>query len=124
MLTACGPSVTKVGVHPDSTEFRKRFVEAAQERGRDITLEDVPEVQLGEISATGTVGLCTWDLQVFLEPQFATVPTDILEPLVFHEFGHCVLGKGHSGKGVMATNSIGAAGYQMERDKYLDELFK
>lgn len=45
------------------------------------------------------------------------------EALVYHELGHCVLGKKHEGQGLMRAWVLENSDYTNNRAKYLRELF-
>lgn len=117
-----------------------RFLEAAAERGADYQAE-VAELEgyIKEISRDGVVGQCHSSDEA---PNIVEVDEDFWqsasyterEYVVFHELGHCVLGRDHSDGRTAAgiCESIMHSGLTSckvnysagTREAYLDELFE
>lgn len=116
------------------------FEEAARERGFnvDLTLTDITGA-IEEIHDDGVAGTCTFGGRTNLrditidESFWNQAPHLIREYIIFHELGHCFLGRGHteaclpnrtyasmmrSGNGTCRDNYHTAT-----RSYYIDELF-
>jgi len=116
------------------------FVEEASTYGMDISLEDI---DLGgyieNIEARGTLGQCksysNGSKQVVIdEPYWDRVDDLEREYLVFHELGHCLLGRDHDDTkdedgncaSIMQSGEGGCKSvYNLEnRERLLEELFE
>jgi hypothetical protein len=114
----------------------QNFLTEAQNQGRSITIDDLVIVSVQGLSGE-TMGECE------LDPSGASSPTirvsqafwdsldsDSQEELLFHELGHCVLGRvhrdvlnNHVPVSMMASAFLGSALYNANRSQYMHELF-
>lgn len=116
-----------------------RFINEAGNRGIDVAYATSQvEARVGEITQPNVIGQCSWDQthqhSIVVDQDYWRGANDLQrEFLIFHELGHCVLGRDHvdnsdaqgncvsmmsSGTGncrVLYTNT--------NRKKLLDELF-
>jgi len=130
MLGGCGPLVyvenydprTVRGIPEDVRPYIQLFEDAA---GRAVA--DIP---FGWRKFRGErIGVCTKHggayPEVHLDPEYWAEATDVeREMLVFHELGHCDLGRRHCEVGsLMAEYAFDGDTYLEYREDYLDELF-
>ncbi len=127
-------------VDTDIAPYFERFVEEGSERGHDIDLVAMEiEGMIESLNEEGVLGQCVHDNlnpdRVVIDADFWNKSTDLhREFLVFHELGHCVLGRGHldtrdaEGKCISIMNAGSAtcrSNYTIAtRATYLDELFQ
>lgn len=123
-------------------EYIDLFQQEAEMRGIDLVVDDLVVVYMSDLSldGVGAAGLCYSET----EEAAPTIHLDTLsdnwtagpytrEALVFHELGHCVLGRGHTSELLLNSNykSImkpsGDPIYNSftlyKREYYIDELF-
>lgn len=120
--------------------YFERFIVEAGERGLDFSVEmEELEADIISIDQDGVLGQCHFSEQapniVEVDNQFWNRATDMeKEYVVFHELGHCVLGKDHND----ARNTDGTCSSIMQsgltscrvtynssnRESYLNELFE
>ena len=126
------------------------FLEAAASRGHEFTIDNLiieydPEMQIPECGKCNSASQLN-DIQklIKINPNCTISYNEQIEALVFHELGHCVLGRQHDydllpngdPKSIMIPNNyniyapcvydIGGEGecnYTFKRSYYLDELF-
>lgn len=81
--------------------YYERFVDEAFARGLDVEYATYQvEATIGDIATENVIGTCSWDQthkhSIVLDQDYWRRATDLQrEFLVFHELGHCVLGKDH-----------------------------
>lgn len=138
-LLACEREVVE-DVHPSFQQYVDRFIEEAALRGQDIDFLDTGlSIQFRDAVDQETGGVCyTGDHRIEIEKFFWDDLTDLQrEGLIFHELGHCELGRGHRNtllpNGEWASRMRGSPipddlspviNYTPgRRDYYLDELF-
>lgn len=64
------------------------------------------------------------EANVVVRKEFWDQATDLTrEQLMFHELGHCVLGRQHTTYGIMHTPLLKDEYYKANRDKLIEELF-
>lgn len=131
----CGKSV-KLNIHPDFQHYFMKFSMHASNLGKELDLTEL-SVQFNDLPSN-YCGMCThsgvgsvkvveidhscWDNQSDLTR----------EELLFHEFGHCLLNRGHENGlrpdrtpiSIMYPYLIGDTTYQKYYDDYIKELFK
>lgn len=135
VLIGCG----KPAVDPAFASYFTKFHEAAANRGKDVDLSGIGakfftpddgdlhgDCNSSPFSKTLEVSIKWWGLMSDAQKEI----------LMFHEFGHCALGRDHIEIGYAWDNNIltlmipGADGmipeseYLYRREKYLDELFR
>ena len=118
-------------------EYYQNFIDEGQDRGFyvgsvNLTLEVVPN-----FDDRGQLGRCKRRERVFGSERTVYIHENIvafhdegynyyLEQIVFHELGHCLLGRSDtdSEESIMITGGrIPTDLYRADRSKYLDELF-
>lgn len=114
------------------------FILEGEKRGFHMTVDNLIMQINASFSDTETLGTC----EIFINPTiviqsnfFYNWGTPInKEQVVFHEFGHCLLGRGHDDthilygseyifKSIMNSYMFDEYYYGTYRDYYLDELF-
>ena len=125
--------------------YLRNFKTQAHLHGREVTVSKL-QVAFGD-TPEGTQGFCTFSSvpQFDWAIEFAIVPVIHLrqgawdeasewerEALIFHEFGHCLLGRAHETRwndeedrplSLMYPRKFNGEKYQKYRDYYVDELF-
>lgn len=121
LLTACGHAEIDLELAP----YWQEFVYQAQLRGVEIT--DSPDIIFVEkFEEPGRLGVCTWAGNIEISRAWwKTLGSSYREITIFHELGHCALGKGHSDSpdSIMYPYVGVQKGYEKNREFYLDELF-
>ena len=140
MFSACeeGPELVFV-VETPLQDYFDRFVDEAAARGLDVEYATSQvDAHIGDISQENVIGTCSWDQThvhtVTVDENYWHSANDMQrEFVVFHELGHCVLGRDH--RDFSDTNgncaSIMTSGTgdcriiytQNNRTRLLDELF-
>lgn len=132
------PEVTYVLDEPLEVYY-KRFIDEAFMRGLDVEYATYQvEATIGEITTPNVIGTCSWDQaqkhSIVLDRVYWRSASDLQrEFLVFHELGHCVLGRGHVDSSDASGNciSIMSSGtgdcrvlyLSSYRNRLVDELF-
>ena len=127
-------------VDEDLQPYFERFDVEATARGLDFSLEmEELEADILSISRDGVLGQCHYSDEapniVEIDDEFWARATDLeKEYVVFHELGHCVLGRDHddsrSANGTCSSMmQSGLTNCRVEyntsnRDDYIDELFE
>ena len=125
LLAACGR--VDLPVHSAAQELRDAFVREANAHGVALTIDDVPLVLVGPVEGESTMAACLPSGQVVIAETWRNESAVYLEPLAFHEYGHCVLGLSHATDcaiDIMALDGVGHDPYWNNRDALLDELFR
>lgn len=115
--------------------YMRNFVEAGRSVGVDVDLSGVNIMFLWELPHDAA-GLCHTSTKtvVILKPYWDKINESERETLIFHELGHCVLGKDHNNlvnldghpRSIMYfSNVIGEdeLDYMARRPQYINELF-
>ncbi len=126
-------------IDSDLTPYFENFVEEAAKRGVDLELmRDMVSGYIEDIDDGSVSGQCRHDAdapdKVIIDRTFwRTAGTSRKEFLVFHELGHCMLGRSHIDTrdsngfcvSIMHSSSdVCTNGYSYStRAEYLDELF-
>ncbi len=141
LLAACGREPTAEETATFAPYF-ERFETYSRRFGRDTSSDTKVKILFGALRP-GEIGVCE---QGFLQSPRVTVSRsawnmrseDGREALIFHELGHCLLGRDHtdatSGYGsqgrrvnipasLMNTSGVGSSLYAAEHDYYIRELF-
>jgi len=135
LLAACG----RVPTREEAQEFSpyvQRFAKYSQQRGRAVSADI--SVVYGNLKGSH-LGMCD---EGFLRSShveinreaWRTASEATREMMLFHELGHCLLGRSHSDgvaklksatipSSVMATHGVSGLIYQKFQDYYLNELF-
>ncbi|RMG20066.1 MAG: hypothetical protein D6730_20520 [Bacteroidetes bacterium] len=84
-------------VHPDFQPYVDRFIAEGAKRGHDIDFSDTGlSIIFREAVDTETGGVCRGKHRIEIEKFFWDDLNDFQrEGLIFHELGHCELGRGH-----------------------------
>jgi len=140
LISSCEPDLDVLVVvdNPVQTYF-DRFVDEAAIRGIDVAYATSQvEARIGEIEEQNVIGQCSWNQHhqhsIVLEQDYWRNATDLQrEFLVFHELGHCVIGRGHRDDSdangyCMSIMSSGTGECrvvynQANRERLLNELF-
>jgi hypothetical protein len=146
ILMAVCSSCSKDPVYnvPDNLQsYVDEFINEAAERGIELTIDDLIilfEEDL-EVNGVTAAGLCQTGgrkhsptIKIDTTSLNWTLNLSTKEQLIFHELGHCVLGRPHNDKRMANGNygsSMRTSGEQIygpvysnfKRDYYLDELF-
>ena len=120
---------------PFIAEFKKQMNKYSKGRS-PLSIEDIP-ITFGGTTSDAWAGLCKTygdgkKSITIKRNSWNRYPRTNKEALIFHEFGHCLLDRGHDSR--MITENMPrsymypsvylyGAGYGMNRDYYLDELF-
>src|SRR5687768_2229784 len=120
-------------------EYYERFIYEAAVRGLDVEYATYQvDAAIGDIPEHNVIGQCSWDQNhnhaITLDRAYWNSANDMQrEFVVFHELGHCVLGRDHvddaDGNGncesimTSGTGSCRVLYVQNNRAKLLDELF-
>lgn len=127
------------GVEPALWSYFEKFEIEAADRGVNIDLAAVGITgSIERIHAHGTVGLCNHRLDqpnhVIIDMNFwQSASESSKELIIFHELGHCYLGRGHKDQknedgtcaSIMRSGQGGCVDFytNSNRDNYLDELY-
>ena len=120
-------------------EYYDRFIYEASIRGLDVAYEtsQVP-ARIADIDEANVIGTCSWSSNhahnITLDQSYWRSATDMQrEFLVFHELGHCVLGRDHVDNSDANGNCISMMSSgtgncrvfygQSNRTRLVDELF-
>lgn len=136
--TACQRHHDQVIIPVSVQPIVAHFIQDGDKEGRPVVIDDLI-IQFGKLDSS-TNGKCnegnnmspTIILNSDLWPYF---DADMREELVFHELGHCVLGRGHTsrtfnlGEGpipysIMSPYIFDGSIYKQYHDHYLQELFQ
>lgn len=139
-----GCSKDKVYNVPDNLQsYIDDFIEEAASRGIELTVDDLVILFEEDLMVNGVsaAGLCqtggrkhTPTIKIDTTSLNWTLNLSTKEQLIFHELGHCVLGRAHNDRRLGNSNyasSMRTSGEQIygpvysnfKRDYYLDELF-
>lgn len=146
LVSACGRGT----VDPAFSDYVTRFEQASQDHGKPTKvnnsisfgdLGNASETGSGEAESNETVAVChngflqAHDIIVDKNAWTGMTDTD-REEVIFHELGHCVLGRGHTNEtqwnltagykvatSVMNVERVNVSAYEASRDSYVDELF-
>jgi beta-lactamase regulating signal transducer with metallopeptidase domain len=132
------PQITYVIDEPLEAYY-DRFIDEAYMRGLDVEYATYQvDATIGDITTPNVIGTCSWDQthkhSIVLDKDYWQRATDLQrEFLVFHELGHCVLGKDHVDNSDASGNciSIMSSGTgdcrvvysNSNRNRLIDELF-
>ena len=150
MITACAPPVAKqseLSVDPVFQPYVNSFVAKSKEEGRPVTVDNLvirldPSMTGPGNGSTGWIlGVCTIGSNtptIRVNPFFwnnKNYSNADREELIFHEMGHCVLGRGHTSntittvdgaalaESIMNPYHLGARKYTISYNYYMQELF-
>lgn len=130
------------GINPNLQKYVDEFVAYGKlYRGPDFKL-DIINVDIGPAKDLwdpfidkGTVGWCKpflWPQQIMLDTLYWEDATELeKEQLIFHELGHCVLGREHNDKedengdpiSIMHPYTMDDHTYKRHREQYIKDLF-
>lgn len=133
---ACGRQQNRSEVNLGSfAPYAERFQKTAAEQGVHVEIDNLV-IQFGELSNPRQNGLC--ELTAYQTPTI-TIRQEIWdqmedvdrEELIFHEMGHCVLGREHTSvqtsdgipESIMNPYRISNSIYETNREYYISELF-
>ena|SRR5438105_1597512 len=114
--------------------YVNRFIQAGQSVGVDVDMTAISITFLEELphDAAGICHMATKTV-VILEPYWNSINDSEKETLIFHELGHCVLGRQHENNALGGyphsimyfANTIGEDQiyYKAHRQEYINELF-
>lgn len=141
LITACGQELSSRKndtTDPALAPFVSRFEQAGKNYDPSFSVGDVP-VNFGEIENPLHKGVCVTytdgTKEIFIKKDWWDVQGDeFRESLIFHELGHCSLGREHKdekfavGSGehkisMMNSTILSPSQYIPNRDAYLKELF-
>lgn len=140
-LSGCAGTMKPIKIYSVPAELQPyvdMFIYEAAQRGKHYTIDNLIMQVNNSFSDTYALGTC----ELFINPTivlqenfFHNWGTAInKEQVVFHEFGHCLLGRGHNDtmiahngetifKSIMNSYMFNQYYYGTYRDYYLDELF-
>lgn len=127
LLTGCGTHIS-VNNDPTFNKYYDTFLEEGLKRG--VNLYSIPRVSIyfSETLSDNFAGYCSWGEGyrfISINKKYWDGYSEIdREYLIFHELGHCVLGKDHDDGGVMSNDYFDWINYANNRHHYLDLLFK
>lgn len=144
-LVACGKETQiqlnkeYAGVDAELWSYYEKFEAEAADRGFTIDLAAAGITgSIEKIHAHGTVGLCNHKLDtpnhVIIDIEFWKAASEnSKEMIIFHELGHCFLGRGHNDEkkndgtcaSIMRSGMGGCIDFYTNSNKseYLDELY-
>lgn len=121
-LVGCG---TPFRFHTIDTEFKPYIERYEGHKGSDIRGMSIIFMSI----ESPTIGTC-WKnnlgyRKIEIDPKFWFRSSDgDRELLLFHELGHCDLGRGHASlNSIMVPSHFGASLYLSNKDYYISELF-
>jgi len=127
---ADGNPVMDDQIDSEFIEYVNQFRNEGIKRGVDIVYlpVEVSKSDLSDRSSPGrtVLGVCwTNTKQVFIDTVEWEMRKDLRPQLIFHELGHCLLGRGHNDSTPSIMRSFIVSKYQFEKDMdiLLDELF-
>lgn len=134
VLVGCGRSIP-----PEFQPYVDKFLSDAQAQGRTGVEIKYLDIKFGEIGEDGVDGDCETG---FLSTPTITIvkrywdryPESLREVLLYHELGHCILGRGHRDDqvedgyhnrpvSIMNTYLLASSYYLPNRADYIRELF-
>lgn len=139
VFLSCSEEKQEQTIDAELQKYFQSFQQEARSRGVDLNLEDEQiDGYISNISGQGVIGNCTryasGKKELTIDTDHWNTSTDSEKELVvFHELGHCILGRVHTeekdrqGKCVsIMTAGKGACklNYATNRTAYLNELFK
>lgn len=116
-------AVSGMGVNPEFQPTVDRFVEEANKRGVSVNLDGL-DMQYG--FTNGALGVCSSLVgntkDIVLDPSLAQSSRALLDEIIIHELGHCILGRDHTNnpESIMHPTIIIGQPWRVE---VLDELF-
>lgn len=129
-LSACGHTPT---IEAEYAPYLSRFVAAAAPRPIDTSGLSIVTGNHEWLKSHSFVGFCEYDTQtVDIDAVAWKRMSDVIrEQLIFHELGHCLLGRQHVGyiyedgrpKSIMYPMVFSEYTYTHWRAEYLNELF-
>ena len=144
-LTACGcPHKPQVNIDPILQPYFDSFFQAGMSQQVTVDISDII-IQFKVLSASGVnsivYGSCTSNINetpvVSINPNYwYSMTHDLQESLVYHELGHCLLGRGHTTAmfkapdgteqpvSIMYPNSTVVVEYGILKSYYIQELFQ
>jgi hypothetical protein len=132
LLSGCMPRrhhhTNTFQVSPDLLPYVLRFEAEALKRGKTIKIQDL--IASG-VLAYCVVGTDSPTIKIVDRDWFDHTSDASREHVVFHELGHCILGRDHNDaqeyfgpSSLMNTYMFDDETYLMYHDWYLDELFR
>jgi hypothetical protein len=125
LLSGCGRS----GHDPAFAPYVARFVAEATARG--AALDSSVSITFEDGTDEGVGAQCKSEMGshwIVVNPRAWGEYNDASrEQTIFHEMGHCVLGRGHTAEGepsLMAPQLPAQTSYGLFRTAYIDELFE
>ncbi|MDH3650503.1 MAG: putative metallopeptidase, partial [Saprospiraceae bacterium] len=128
-----------IDIQPQFQSYVQKFIDEAAKYGQVIDFSDTGlSIQFRDAVDTETGGVCRGNYQIEIEKFYWDDLTDLQkEGLIFHELGHCELGRGHRNdtlpNGEWASRMRGdpvpeglsvVINYSgVRRDYYINELF-
>lgn len=141
ILVGCGknynPNLNRPHVNTSLEAYVNRFVQVAESLGRPVALGRI-QVEFVETMEGNVIGKCYPGLmtpRIEINRSYWERPgvsNARRESLMFHELGHCILGRGHddsliSGygldKSIMNSIALPSGHYENNWNYYMDELF-
>lgn len=144
LLTLLGITCSKdnagvIEIHPKFQIYVDRFIEEAAKKGRAIDFSDTGlSIEFRDAVDVETGGVCRSNHQIEIEKFYwEELTDDEKEGLIFHELGHCELGRGHRNdtlpngewtsrmRGDPIPDGLSAVIHYsgVRRQYYIDELF-
>ncbi len=137
--TGCGEDEPEIAIDPALQGILNDFAEEAASRGLLVDYESLNlTARLQTVTRAGVAGFCSsseeGSREIVVDRNFWNFAVPIQQELVvFHELGHCILGRGHrddlddmgncvSIMHTTADNCLDSFN-SMTRSQYLDELF-
>ncbi len=131
LMTACGRE-KKVEIDPQFSGYVEGFKTAS---GNTVTIDDLI-IQFGDTENPRARGICrvaddSTPTIIVNQTTWEAISEAEREELIFHEMGHCVLGRKHHARtrtsgapeSIMYPFSLTAHEYESEKQYYHDELF-
>lgn len=99
-LLGCGPEgqMHRIAIDPDLAPYYQGFVFEAEKQQVNLNVRDLVLEFIGRFTDPSTLGLCRYGLvpTVNISREKWGYMNDLdREQVVYHELGHCILGRGH-----------------------------
>ena len=114
-------------IDPDLLPFLDEF--RADAALYNIPLEQPDVIVFREMDDTYTAGMCVVAKlfsityrDIFIDPSYQYSP--LLKPLMYHEFGHCLMNLEHTSDGIMQPYLQSSDYYKDDWDNLVESLFK
>lgn len=132
-LSSCAPQneAEFVSLAPELATHWDSFVREASNRERPIKTSNVV-IKFGDLNKPSTAAICEYKSTPtitfstkYYNYFMQTGQPHLVEHVMYHELGHCILGKHHNDNGlrIMNTFVMSQSTYLQNKEALLDDLF-